>query len=108
MFCDDERIDRECRSVKKAVPVQVISDDEDEDEDEEATPAPKHRARARYVSTCYPILYHLYLTVRWCVMDSAPEPEPVLTGANTTFDSIMDSEEEEEEEVLSIVVKGDE
>ncbi|KAF8424272.1 nuclear condensing complex subunit [Boletus edulis BED1] len=57
-------------SVKKAIPLQNISDDDDDDDgEEEATPAPKRGGRARY-----------------------------SMGGNATFDSIMDSEEEEEEE----------
>ena len=58
-------------------------------------------ARARGTST-HRILFHFGLTNG---TDRAPAPEP---AGNTTFDSIMDSEEEEEEEVFSIVVRGDE
>ncbi|KAF8548047.1 hypothetical protein OG21DRAFT_1489698 [Imleria badia] len=69
-------------TVKKAIPVQNITDDDGE-EGEEATPAPKRKARARA---------------------RAPEPESESSG-NATFDSIMEEEEEEEEEeeVLSLV-----
>ncbi|KAF8547377.1 hypothetical protein OG21DRAFT_1479489 [Imleria badia] len=74
---------RRAASVKKAMPVQNITDDDGEDGEEEATPAPKRKARARA---------------------RAPEPESGSSG-NATFDSIMDEEEEEEEEeeVLSLV-----
>lgn len=59
LISQDGDADSKCRSVKKAVPVQNITDDEqdsdedDEDEDEEeATPAPRRRKagdRAQYV-----------------------------------------------------------
>lgn len=59
LISQDGDTDSKCRSVKKAVPVQNITDDEqdsdedEEDEDEEeATPAPRRRKagdRAQYV-----------------------------------------------------------
>jgi len=93
-------------SAKKQQVIQIPSDEEDDDGSREATPVPTSRSQnkrqARYIT--FLLTRHSHCSCRLVCYRGRPVTAEQPSSGNTTFDSIMDSEDEDEEEEVDDIL----